>query len=76
MEIGYGIDPAFRGKGYMTEAVRAMIDWAFQHKHCQVVTACGVLKSNPASSHVLVKVGMSLSSEDEESFNYQIARDG
>jgi RimJ/RimL family protein N-acetyltransferase len=75
VEIGYGIDPAFRGKGYMTEAVRAMVDWAFQHEQCKVVAACGVLKTNPASSHVLQKVGMTLSGEDEESFSYQIDRE-
>lgn len=74
VEIGYGIDPAFRGKGYMTEAVRAMIDWAFQHERCHRVTACGVLKTNPASSHVLLNVGMSLTGEEEDTFSYQINR--
>jgi RimJ/RimL family protein N-acetyltransferase len=28
-EIGYGIDPVHQNKGYMSEAVRALIDWAF-----------------------------------------------
>lgn len=74
VEIGYGIDSAFRGKGYMTEAVQAMIDWAFQRDSCQMITACGVLKTNPASSHVLLNAGMVLSGENEESFNYQISR--
>src|SRR5919107_376072 len=27
--IGYAMYPAFEGRGYATEAVRAMIDWAF-----------------------------------------------
>jgi RimJ/RimL family protein N-acetyltransferase len=30
-EIGYGIDPAYQGKGYMSEAVQALIEWAFTH---------------------------------------------
>ena len=75
VEIGYGIDPAFRGKGYMTEAVQALITWAFQYKHCQVVTANRVLKSNLASSHVLLKVGMMLCGEDAKSYSYQISRE-
>lgn len=75
VEIGYDIDSAFRGKGYMTEAVQAMIDWAFQRDGCQMITACSVLKTNPASSHVLLNAGMVLSGEDEESFSYQISRE-
>ena len=75
VEIGYGIDSAFRGKGYMTEAVQAMIDWAFHRDGWQMVTACGVLKTNPASSHVLLNAGMVLSGEDRESFCYKITRE-
>ncbi len=75
VEIGYGIDPAFRGQGYMTEAVRAIIDWAFQQDGCLRVTACSVLKTNPASSTVLVKVGMTLCGENEMTFSYQICRE-
>jgi len=75
VEIGYGIDPAFRRKGYMTEAVPAMIDWAFQQEACREVTACGVLKTNPASSHVLRKVWMTQSGEDEESYSYRVLRE-
>src|SRR5512145_257836 len=35
-EIGYGIDPVYQGKGYMSEAIRALIDWAFTHPFCKV----------------------------------------
>ncbi len=28
VEIGYGIIPAYRGQGYATEAVGALVDWA------------------------------------------------
>jgi RimJ/RimL family protein N-acetyltransferase len=73
-EIGYGIDPAFRSQGYMTEAVRVMIAWAFQHDACRAVTGCGVLKSNPASSKVLLKAGMTCFAEDVETFSYRVAR--
>jgi ribosomal-protein-alanine N-acetyltransferase len=56
VEIGYGIDPAFQNSGYMTEAVRALIDWAFEQPECQAVTATTV--TNPASNRLLEKVGM------------------
>ena len=36
--------------------------------------ACGLLKTNPASSHVLLKAGMTLSGEEQESYSYLINR--
>jgi RimJ/RimL family protein N-acetyltransferase len=32
VEIGYSIMPAFQRHGYATEAVSALIDWAFSHE--------------------------------------------
>ncbi len=55
VEIGYGINPIFQGRGYMTEAVRAMVEWAFSHLECEKITAIGVLQDNFASRKVLVK---------------------
>lgn len=57
-EIGYGIDPAYQGKGYMSEAVQALIDWAFAHPSCKVITASAV--ENPASSRLLKRLGAEL----------------
>lgn len=57
-EIGYGIDPAYQNQGYMTEAARRLVVWAFSHPECQVVTALGVLNDNLASIRVLQKLGM------------------
>ena len=54
-EIGCGIDPAYQGKGYMSEAVQALIDWAFTHPFCKVITATPV--ENPASKRLLEKPG-------------------
>ncbi len=39
VEIGYGIDEAFRCKGYATEAVLAMCDWAFSKEDCCLLSA-------------------------------------
>jgi ribosomal-protein-alanine N-acetyltransferase len=39
IEIGYGTMPSQRGKGYMTEAVSAMIDWARKQQEVRGVLA-------------------------------------
>jgi ribosomal-protein-alanine N-acetyltransferase len=52
VEIGYGIDPAYRNRGYMTEAVRGLIDWAFRDPRCRSITAPNTERSNIASNHV------------------------
>ncbi len=57
VEIGYGLDVHYQRRGYATEAVQTMIDWAFTQPDCKVVTAW-VRKDNPASQRVLQKVGM------------------
>ena len=68
VEIGYGLAPEYEGKGYMTEAVRALITWAFAQTNCAVI-APQVLRSNLASQRVLEKVGMKIYKETEgESF--------
>ena len=64
-EIGYGIDPAYQNKGYMSEAVKALIDWAFAHPFCKTITATEVY--NPASRRLLEKLG-AMQTEDNEKF--------
>jgi [ribosomal protein S5]-alanine N-acetyltransferase len=71
-EIGYGIDPAYQGQSYMSEAVRALVDWAFQHPACRAVTATEV--SNPASRRLLEKLGARLVAEDVNSSSWEITR--
>jgi len=56
IEIGYGIDPAYQNKGYMSEAVQALIDWAFTHSFCKAITATEV--DSPASKRLLEKLGV------------------
>jgi RimJ/RimL family protein N-acetyltransferase len=55
-EIGYWLAFAFWGKGYATEAARAVIDYAFDDLHYDVLHA-GARVSNPASRRVLEKCG-------------------
>lgn len=74
VEIGYGIDPFFQRRGYMSEAVEAMIKWAFSHPECQVITATAVLVDNFASQKVLLRNGFSEIDQDEKGINFRLER--
>ena len=56
VEIGYGILPACEGNGYMTEAVQAMIRWAFAQQDVDFVEA-ETDPDNRASQRILEKCG-------------------
>ena len=62
-EIGYGIAPAWQNRGYMSEALRGLLDWAFEQPNCLGITATTV--QNPASRRVLEKLGATLIEEGE-----------
>lgn len=55
--IGYGAARAYWGKGYIPEATRAIIEWAFQQPSIYRVYATTDVE-NVASRRVLEKVGM------------------
>lgn len=59
VKMGYTIAPAFQGRGYGTEAVRALIAYAFGRLGAQAVRAYASAE-NAASIRVLEKVGMRL----------------
>lgn len=56
VELGYGINSIYQGRGYMTETIGALVDWAFAHPECRQVSAFTV-PGNIASRKVLVKNG-------------------
>ena len=58
-EIGYGILPEFQGKGYATEAAKAMIAWAHDTLGIKEFTATHVI-ANTASGNVIRKCGLTL----------------
>lgn len=76
VEIGYGIDPACQNQGFMTEAVAAMLNWAFSQPGCHRVTAIGVLRGNLASQSVLLKCGFNCNIQTDNTFDYEILRPG
>lgn len=56
-EIGYWVGQPFWGRGYASEAVRAMIDYAFREHEFNRVEAAHFSR-NPASGRVMRKAGM------------------
>lgn len=56
-ELGYIFDPAYGGHGYATEAVTAMVAYAFDQLGVRRITA-GCFADNLASVRILEKVGM------------------
>ncbi len=56
-EIGWAIAPAHQGKGYATEAARALMDYSFRSLNAhRVVVTCQ--PENPASWRVAEKLGL------------------
>jgi RimJ/RimL family protein N-acetyltransferase len=55
-EIGYGIAPAYQGKGYATEVANALFDFASRHESVRLVRAHTLAETN-ASTRVLEKCG-------------------
>ena len=55
-EIGYGILPGYQGKGYATEAVKAVTAWALSKPNVNCITA-ETEEDNAASKRVLLKCG-------------------
>lgn len=68
-ELGYWIAPFFWGLGIATEAAKGVVDHAFERGHTEVI-ACA-FQDNPASRHVLEKVGLKMIGECE---GFSVAR--
>ncbi|WP_234123935.1 GNAT family N-acetyltransferase [Clostridium hydrogenum] len=56
VEIGYGVSQEYESRGYTTEAVRAMIGWAFRQSNVLRIIA-EVDKNNIASQKILCRNG-------------------
>jgi RimJ/RimL family protein N-acetyltransferase len=86
LEMGYVLARSYWGNGYMTEAVKALIDWALaQEDIYRVWAVCDV--DNIASSRVMERAGMkregilrrwslhpTLSDEPRDSYCYAITK--
>lgn len=58
-EIGYGIAEEYQGRGFATEAVKAVLVWAFQNPNVMAIEA-ETATENIASKRVLEKCGFIL----------------
>lgn len=56
-EIGYTLAPAHQGRGYATEAVRALLGYLFEARGKHRVVACSDPR-NAASERVMLRLGM------------------
>lgn len=83
IKVGYTMAPAFQGRGYATEAVAALVDYAFDTLGADVVRAYASAENTP-SIRVAEKVGMRLMERFEHVYGdevwhgvrYEIHRDG
>lgn len=57
VELGYGLLPGHRGRGYMTEALREGVRWAFGQPGVEAVTA-EIERENLASVRVVQRLDM------------------
>ncbi len=86
VELGYVLAKAFWGKGYMTEAVQALIGWAFEQPTIRRVYATTSV-DNFSSQRVMEKAGMqregllrkcivhpNISDEPQDSYVYAIVK--
>lgn len=55
-ELGYEMRPLFQGKGYMIEAVKTILHYAFEEISLKKITA-STHKENEGSSRLLLKAG-------------------
>lgn len=73
-EIGYGINDKYQNNGYATEAVKAVLEWAFTNPNVTAIEA-ETEPENTASKRVLEKCGFVLNGKiGKEGPRYTITR--
>lgn len=71
--IGYYMQDEYRCKGYMTEALRGLTQWAFLNYDVKYIIA-DTLKNNILSQKLLQKIGMVFYKEDDECIWWKLKR--
>lgn len=72
-EIGYGMDLKQRGKGYATEALVCLSQWAFQNENLKIIVAHTPLDLLN-SQRVLQKAGFLLIKTENELLRWELKR--
>ncbi|SHE73572.1 GNAT family N-acetyltransferase [Streptoalloteichus hindustanus] len=75
LEIGYGVVASRRGRGYATEATRALVEFALTAPGVHTVCA-DVELANPASVRVLEKAGLRRRSTGETTASFRTVSPG
>ena len=55
-DVGWYINPVYQGKGYATEAAKAMINYMFKEAEIVEISS-GAVKDNTASCRIFEKLG-------------------
>lgn len=71
--LGYFTDKKYEGKGFATEALKALLDWMFLHPGLHSVIA-DTVPGNTGSEKVLLKNGFVLSGPVEEGSRWEKRR--
>lgn len=72
-EVGYGMDLSHRGKGYATEALLCLAQWAFQNANLKIIVAHTPLDLLN-SQRVLQKASFRLIKTENELFRWELKR--
>jgi [ribosomal protein S5]-alanine N-acetyltransferase len=75
VEIGYSVLPRFQGRGYATEMVRALIDWAFAQPGVLRIIA-ETTEANTASMRLLRRLGFTRTEPVVEPGHIRLVLDG
>ena len=68
-DVGWYIDPKYQGKGYATEAAKAMIDYMFKEVEIEKIIS-GAVKENIGSCKIFEKLGFNKIGEVKEESPY------
>ena len=68
-DVGWYMDPTYQGKGYATEAAKAMIDYMFKEVEINAISS-GAVKDNIGSCRIFKKLGFEKIGEVEEESTY------
>lgn len=64
IELGYGVHPDYRNRGYATEATQALVEWGLSQPGVErVIAKCD--PANAPSVRVLEKIGLTRTGESE-----------
>ncbi|MEU3842008.1 GNAT family N-acetyltransferase [Streptomyces sp. NPDC028635] len=74
VEVGYDLVPSARGRGYATEALRALAHWALERGDVRVVFAT-VDRDNKPSRAVITRAGFTQVSDDGAQLAYVLRRE-